>query len=229
MKTTKCNPEAFTGVVAFIVSVSKPTISAVGEKWKMSKLYCWSMSLLSCIGSALSYRKWRVRFQATHSRPWYYLDILLRWARVGWTTEQWTQDRRSARNKRRFKWWWNSQVAFDNHALPFQPCCDDNEFMWSVDWVCRLPTPMWLMVRLWGMFWHLTTLLLARPRLRLMLCKFDLGILSTYLFLLLVEVINNDSDEKVEREERAEDDEEDEVKVHVDVDFANRLLTELQG
>lgn len=79
------------------------------------------------------------------------------------------------------------------------------------------------------MFWHLTTLLLARPRLRLMLCKFDLGILSTYLFLLLVEVINNDSDEKVEREERAEDDEEDEVKVHVDVDFANRLLTELQG
>ena len=57
----------------------------------------------------------------------------------------------------------------------------------------------------------------------------NLSTLSTYLFLLFVEVINNDSDEKVECEERAEDDEEDEVEVHVDVDFANRLLTELQG
>ena len=52
--------------------------------------------------------------------------------------------------------------------------------------------------------------------------------LYTYLFLLLVEIINNDTDEKVEREERAEDDEEHEVEVHVDVDLADRLLTELQ-
>ena len=57
----------------------------------------------------------------------------------------------------------------------------------------------------------------------------NLSTLSTYLFLLFVEVINNDSDEKVERKERAEDDEEDEVEVHVDVDFPDRLLTELQG
>ena len=53
--------------------------------------------------------------------------------------------------------------------------------------------------------------------------------LYTYLFLLFVEIINNDSDEKVEREERAEDDEEHEVEVHVDVDLADRLLTKLQN
>ena len=45
---------------------------------------------------------------------------------------------------------------------------------------------------------------------------------------MFIEVINDDSDEKIESEERAEDDEEDEVEVHIDVDFANRLLTELQ-
>ena len=72
----------------------------------------------------------------------------------------------------------------------------------------------------------------ARPRLRLMLCLFwvsySVVYVGTYLFLLFIEVINDDSDEKIKSEERAEDDEEDEVEVHVDVDFANRLLTELQ-
>ena len=53
--------------------------------------------------------------------------------------------------------------------------------------------------------------------------------LYTYLFLLFVEIINNDSDEKVEREERAEDDEEHEVEVHVNIHFTDGLLTKLKS
>jgi len=44
---------------------------------------------------------------------------------------------------------------------------------------------------------------------------------------LLVEVVDDDSDEEVEGEEGAEDDEEDEVEVHVDVHLTDRLLTNL--
>ncbi len=51
---------------------------------------------------------------------------------------------------------------------------------------------------------------------------------GTYLFLLLVKVVDDHTDEQIEREERAEDDEEDEVDVHVDVDLADWLLPELQ-
>lgn len=47
---------------------------------------------------------------------------------------------------------------------------------------------------------------------------------DTYLFLLLVEIVNNDTNEKIEREERAEDDEDDKVYVHVKVDLIRRLL-----
>lgn len=47
---------------------------------------------------------------------------------------------------------------------------------------------------------------------------------STYLFLLLVEVVNDDTDEKVQGEERPKDDENDEVDVHVEVVFPLGLL-----
>lgn len=47
---------------------------------------------------------------------------------------------------------------------------------------------------------------------------------STYLFLLLVEVVNDDTDEKVQGEERPEDDEHDEVDVHVEVVLPLGLL-----
>lgn len=52
---------------------------------------------------------------------------------------------------------------------------------------------------------------------------------NTYLFLLLVEVIDDDADEQVEREERAEDDEDDKVDVHVQVDLVRRLLFHLKA
>lgn len=50
---------------------------------------------------------------------------------------------------------------------------------------------------------------------------------NTYLFLLLIEVVDDDSDEEVQGEERPEDDEEDKVEVHVDVHLTNGLLTNL--
>ena len=52
---------------------------------------------------------------------------------------------------------------------------------------------------------------------------------STYLFLLLVEVVNDDTDEKVQGEERPEDDENNEVDVHVEVVFPLGLLFILEG
>jgi hypothetical protein len=60
-------------------------------------------------------------------------------------------------------------------------------------------------------------------------CETNHFSLSTYLFLLLVEVVDDDSDEEVEGEKGAEDDEEDKVEVHVDVHFANGLLADLSG
>ncbi len=45
---------------------------------------------------------------------------------------------------------------------------------------------------------------------------------------MLVEVVDDDADEEVEREEGAKDDEEDKVQVHVDVHLADRLLTHLK-
>lgn len=50
---------------------------------------------------------------------------------------------------------------------------------------------------------------------------------DTYLFLLLVEIVNYDTNEEVEREERAKDDEDDKVNVHVEVDLIGRLLLDL--
>lgn len=47
---------------------------------------------------------------------------------------------------------------------------------------------------------------------------------STYLFLLLVEVVNDDTNEKVQGEEGTEDDEDDKVDVHVEVVLPLRLF-----
>lgn len=52
--------------------------------------------------------------------------------------------------------------------------------------------------------------------------------INTYLLLLLVEVVDDDSDEEVEGEEGSEEDEEDEVDVHVDVDLADGLKSNLR-
>ena len=51
--------------------------------------------------------------------------------------------------------------------------------------------------------------------------------LDTYLFLLFIEVIDDNTNKKVEGEEWPEDDKEDEIDVHVNVDLTNRLLTHL--
>ena len=50
---------------------------------------------------------------------------------------------------------------------------------------------------------------------------------NTYLFLLFIEVINDDTNKQVECEKGSKDDEKDEVKVHVNVDFTYRLLAQL--
>lgn len=45
---------------------------------------------------------------------------------------------------------------------------------------------------------------------------------------MLVEIINNDTNEKVKREKRAKDDEDDKVYVHVEVDLIGRLFLDLK-
>lgn len=52
---------------------------------------------------------------------------------------------------------------------------------------------------------------------------------NTYLFLLLVEVVNDDTNEEVEGEESSKDDEDDKVDVHVEVDLVHWLLFNLIG
>ena len=49
-------------------------------------------------------------------------------------------------------------------------------------------------------------------------------ILLAYLFLLHVEILDDDTDEEVEREEGSEDDEEDEIQVHEIALFPLRLM-----
>lgn len=51
---------------------------------------------------------------------------------------------------------------------------------------------------------------------------------DTYLFLLLVEIVDDDADEQVEGEEGAEDDENDKVDVHVQVRLVLRLVLQLK-
>lgn len=50
---------------------------------------------------------------------------------------------------------------------------------------------------------------------------------NTHLFLLLVEVVNDDTNEEVQGEEGTEDDEDDKVDVHVEVDLIHWLLFNL--
>ena len=45
---------------------------------------------------------------------------------------------------------------------------------------------------------------------------------------MLVEIVNDDTDEEVECEEGAKDDEDDKVYVHVEVDLVRRLLLHLE-
>ena len=52
---------------------------------------------------------------------------------------------------------------------------------------------------------------------------------DTYLFLLFVEIINDDTNEQIEGEERPKNDKEDKVEVHVDVDFPYGLLSQLEN
>lgn len=54
------------------------------------------------------------------------------------------------------------------------------------------------------------------------------SICTTYLFLLLVKIVNDDTDEEVQCEERPEDDENHKVQVHVQITFPFRLLLTLQ-
>lgn len=51
----------------------------------------------------------------------------------------------------------------------------------------------------------------------------------SYLFLLLVEVINDHTNEEIEGEEGAKYDENHKVDVHVDVDLIVRLIFHLKG
>ena len=51
---------------------------------------------------------------------------------------------------------------------------------------------------------------------------------NTHLSLLLIEIVNNDTDEEIEGEEGSEYDEDDKVKVHVEVDFSDGLFLHLK-
>lgn len=55
--------------------------------------------------------------------------------------------------------------------------------------------------------------------------QFKLG--NTHLSFLLVEIVNNHTDEEIEGEEGAKNDEDDEVQVHVEIDFSHRLFLHL--
>lgn len=52
---------------------------------------------------------------------------------------------------------------------------------------------------------------------------------DTHLSFLLIEIVNDHSDEEVEGEEGPKYDEDDKVKVHVEVDFSDGLLLHLNN
>ena len=52
--------------------------------------------------------------------------------------------------------------------------------------------------------------------------------LNTYLFLLLIKVVDDHSNKQIQGEEGANNDEEDKEEVHVDVDFFYGLLSQLE-
>ena len=53
-------------------------------------------------------------------------------------------------------------------------------------------------------------------------------LLDTYLLFLFIEVIDDNTNKQVERKEGPKDDEEDKVQIHVQIDFTNRLLSDLK-
>ncbi len=57
---------------------------------------------------------------------------------------------------------------------------------------------------------------------------FDQFELNTYLFLLLIKVVDDHSNKQIQGEEGANNDEEDKEEVHVDVDFFYGLLSQLE-
>lgn len=71
-------------------------------------------------------------------------------------------------------------------------------------------------------------LLLLISIILLLLSLFSFFCCDTYLSFLLVEVIDDDTDEEIEGEEGAEYDEDDKVQVHVEVDFSDGLLLHLK-
>lgn len=50
-----------------------------------------------------------------------------------------------------------------------------------------------------------------------------------YLFLLLVEIVDDDTNKQVESEKRAKNDEDDKVKVHIDVVLIHGLFFQLKS
>ena len=50
----------------------------------------------------------------------------------------------------------------------------------------------------------------------------------TYLLFLLIEVVNDDSNEEIEREEGTEDNEEDKVEIHPNVYLSDWLIPDLK-
>ena len=51
----------------------------------------------------------------------------------------------------------------------------------------------------------------------------------SYLFLLLIEVVNDHTNEEIEGEEGAKDDEDDKIDVHVDIVFIDGLVFHLKA
>lgn len=54
------------------------------------------------------------------------------------------------------------------------------------------------------------------------------AVVNTHLSFLLIEVVNNDTDEEIESEEGAKYDEDDKVQVHVEVNFSDGLFLHLK-
>lgn len=52
---------------------------------------------------------------------------------------------------------------------------------------------------------------------------------GAHLLLLLIKIVNDDTDEKVEGEEGAKDDEDDKIQIHINVNLIRWLFFHLQG
>ena len=65
-------------------------------------------------------------------------------------------------------------------------------------------------------------------RLGLLLDIFVSLVENTYLLLLFIEVIYDDSNKEIESEERSKDNEEHKVDVHSNIDFSDWLISDLK-